>query len=479
MTERKNISVSGIENAVTLCGASFSVRDVAKKCGDVSAATRDRIYHILDGDDRFFSRGDDFVRRDAFFNGKSFPVTPDEREIAEGILVPGHRFAPFISPEVFPSETLLREKDLPVGKKTITAPLGGIFHYHLLLGSEQLFDFLVAESTANAHLRRSRSGNEAVTLEVFDLAAFYRKHDFRCGDAVVCKIVDFQRGKLEISYLPGESRTAARRQKAVASLDAALTEVFDRFEEYLDVPEQLAWGFFLAQSADTVAGISLDEYIRDTQKIAIRSDGDHAVLVPVDRTPEGDDGADGKETPGFLSLSRGETGSLEAILKSLGNSFTSAEMDAFILDACFDRARNFGSFFRRFFGNAPFSDTAQREILYAMLEERFETLFDGYNRADDENKAPIRHDILDAVEERQAFFDFLAETGKEPSIVERELLGECAKIFCRLGETLKKLGDPAFTPDRAEAENLEISVGKELENFDRVMEKLNGQTERN
>lgn len=72
-------------------------------------------------------------------------MTPDSWEIANGLLMPGHRFAPFVSPEIFPSEVLLVPddgEDAAVELREITAPLSQMFHYALLLGSEQVFDFL-------------------------------------------------------------------------------------------------------------------------------------------------------------------------------------------------------------------------------------------------------------------------------------------------------------------------------------------------
>ncbi len=478
MAKREEITINDIENAVQLCGATFTVAEVAKKSGNVSAATRDRIYRILDGDDRFFSEKDTFVRRKDFFVGRRFLVTPDEWEIAEGILIPGHRFAPFVSTEVFPSEAELRLDGKMIAKKSITAPLGKIFHYHLLLGSEQLFDFLIAESGANAHLRVSRSGSEAVTLDVFELATFYREHDFTLGDALEFEIVDFDCGIFNVRFVSGAKRKNQLREKAVAALDAAIVRVFDRFEDYLDVPEQLAWGIFYAGKDFADAAASLDEYVRDSQGLAIHTDGGHAVLVPISRMQE-ENTDEETSVPDFVSLSGGETASLAAILKSIGSTFTPVEIEAFILDACFGRAADFEVFFQHFFGDAPFADDAQKEIFKTMLEEHFEEHLESYNRADDEAKAPVRRDILDAVEERQSFFDFLAESGKDPSAIEKKHLNECAQISHRFAETLKMLDDPGYTPAEAELNELANAVALELEHFDVIMDQLNDQIERN
>ena len=116
----------------------------------------DRIDRTLSGDDRFFDDGKGkYTLRADFFRGYEFLVTPDAWEIEKGFLFPGHRFSAFINPEIFPSEIKLTGPDgKAVELETIQLPVSQAFHHHLLLGSEQSFDFFTAESAANAHLSR-------------------------------------------------------------------------------------------------------------------------------------------------------------------------------------------------------------------------------------------------------------------------------------------------------------------------------------
>ena len=54
--------------------------------------------------------GKRYVPAAQIFTGAEFLVTPDGWEIEQGILVPGHRFAPFMHRDVFPSEAVIRER---------------------------------------------------------------------------------------------------------------------------------------------------------------------------------------------------------------------------------------------------------------------------------------------------------------------------------------------------------------------------------
>ncbi|MEI2999925.1 MAG: hypothetical protein V8T86_03340 [Victivallis sp.] len=124
-------------------------------------------------------------------------------------------------------------------------PVSQVFHYHLLLGSEQLFDFFTAESAANAeNLSRRPQPTDLVTLNVFDLADFYRKHKFTAGDALLCRVDDWCDGRVTAAFLPADDQKESDLKKWIAAYEKALDPVFDRFESYPEIPEQLAYACF-------------------------------------------------------------------------------------------------------------------------------------------------------------------------------------------------------------------------------------------
>ena len=247
-----DVPLKAIEEAVesllpAAAGGDFTMQAVLKAVGaGRSQKLQERIERFLDGDGRFFSDGrGSFRLKSGFFRNFAFPVTPDAWEIENGILFPGHRFAPFVAPEIFPSEARLTAAyATEPGRHEVTAPLSQVFHYHLLLGSEQVFDFFLADSPANAGIRNSTKPTDLVTLNVFDLGAFYREHDFRKGDALLCKVLDYDAGCVEFRYLPGDERKESDLAAFVQQFDKALDQVIDRFENYLEIPEQLCWACY-------------------------------------------------------------------------------------------------------------------------------------------------------------------------------------------------------------------------------------------
>lgn len=473
MSEKKIIDIGEIENAIAAAGSTFTIASLQKALGDKSVALRDRLSRLLDSDGEFFTDGANYFSKAAFFAERKFLVTPDEWEIANRVLVIGHRFLPFFAENVFPSEIILADEKTgqALDKKSVTMPLGKAFNYHLLLGSEEIFDFFIAEDPANAWLRSSRAGSENVTFQLFDMAEFYRAKNFTFGDALLVEVVDYSEGKFKYRYLSGESRSAAARKQAVKVFDAALLRVCDKFERYLDIPEQLAQGVFQAGAAAPLERVSLDEYIRESNALEINSDGDHAVLLPAANfASPGDE--ENSVIPSFISLSGGETGSIGAILKSIGSTYTEVELDSMLRDYCYNRESDAGEFFRRYFGEANFTDEAQEAIFANLIAEKLENMQETYDREADEAKAALRRDVLDFCETRQAFFDRIAAGEIDAGKLDHQLLTDCAGLSGKIDHLLG-----AVEADRAGAvADLEDELGALLDRADAILEKLTPET---
>ena len=462
-----DIDISVINAAVDNAGNEFTIAELMKSIGNKSAAFSNRLARILDGDDRFFSLDDKFIRRDFFFADAEFLITPDSWENCEKMLIPGHRFIPFTDRELFPSEAELIFEGKAVPKKEITAPLGKIFCYHTLLGSETVFDHLVAESPANAHLMHSVNSASQVTLTVFDLSGI--TDDFTDGDALLAKVEDYSKGIISITRLDGAKRQNSAKKEWINALDEAIVKVIERFEEYLDIPDQLAWAAFYAGKEILSAKASIDEFIKSSRKVEITADGDHAVLSIVGSASDTEDGTE-QQTNDMFTLSKGELDPAK-MFRELGSILSTTEIDSFILDCCYARETDFDDFFRRIFGEVTpeYADDAQKATLLNYLEEKFEETFSTYNRADDEPKAEVRSMILEAVSERM---DFMKTAAGCENLPDEKTMQSIAEIAHQLEHILGALNSPKFTPDDTELRHLADRAEELIDEQDELMTKF-------
>ncbi len=469
-----NINSVDIENAIAAAGEKFSVDAIVKSLSPADTdALRRRVERAVNSDETlFFDRSYNCCTRKSFFNGRQFIITPDEWEINEGILFPGHRFVPYISNEVFSSTVEMELSGIPVAMKKIIVPLGRCFHYHILLGSEQIFDFFLADDPANTILKERADRTDPVTLTVYDLAEFYAKNDFIFGDALLCTVTDFDSGRVSIEYLSGSTRTSSGQKEYLKKMDEAAGKVWDEFQDYPDIPEQLAWMVYYS-GIEGVPGGSIDEFIAGSRIVQLRPEGDHAVLTVTGGHHHCEDGEchchdenfdENPFLPEGLSISSGELDDPFKLLANAGVPLNALELDGFMLDAIYGRETDFSGVQSRIFRTADIGldDEAQQAVLLNFLEERFENLMENYNRTDDENKAELRSQIVEAVSRRLDYLNMLADSGRDPDEKAQEKMRRLAGVAAKLSEALKLLNHPGFTPDHQEKENLEILIDDQL-----------------
>ena len=119
------------------------------------------------------------------------------------------------------------------------------------------------------------------------------------------------------------------------------------------------------------------------------------------------------------------------------------------------------------------SDEARQAVLLNYLEERFEELLENYNRVDDEPKAELRSDLVEAISERLELLSYFGSLDRELNEKETALLKALAGISTRLNEALKLLNNPAFTPDEIELERLATLVDAGLDEQEELLNDYN------
>ena len=202
--------------------------------------------------------------------------------------------------------------------------------------------------------------------------------------------------------------------------------------------------------------------------VELRADGDHAVLSIREESPAATD----MELPPGLSISGSALDDPLKLLSGSGVPLSEAELDGFMLDAIYKRETDIDGVFSRIFGHRELDldDDAQQAVLLNYLEERFEELLENYNRVDDEPKAELRSDIVDAIEARLEYLSYLGTLDRDVNDAEKAVMKQLAEISTKLSEALKLLDNPSFTPDDHELEHLSEMVDARLDEQEEILE---------
>ena len=465
--EKKRISIRAIENVLENAPGIFKLESIAEKLGAPGDDDlMKRLEKLIDGDDNYFHTPDwECELKMHYFCRTPFAVTPEEWEIREGILFPANRLTPFLSEEVFPSDADLFYDDEPLPKKEITMPFGEALHYLMLVGHEQILDYLEADSEANSNLRKRLAPTTPVTMTVFDCRQLYKELNFKKGDALILQLTDPDTGEFEVNYRSAAERTEAAKDKWIGDFEKAMTKVIETFRDYLEMPHQIHWAFYYGGEELAGAGASVEEFVADCDSIEMRTTGDHSVFV---QAGTGEEYAQDTENdvPEGVSISAGETSDFGVMLKEVGSSLTPDEIDGFILDNCSARDLNFDNFFARAFpgGQLNFADEAQEAVFMNVLEERFEDLTGNYNRLLDEAKAPLRGTIMELVEDRL-----------EHLSCEEHDHGHCCchdidALFVKVNHLLRQLNSEGFDPSAEEVDKIQSEIEKYADRLEELLD---------
>ncbi|MCP3964939.1 MAG: hypothetical protein GY750_10945 [Lentisphaerae bacterium] len=461
----------------------FQVKDVLEKIPDSLDDDREalelRIERELNGDNRLFKAFDSdkyFLKKD-FFTDQVFLVTPDEIEIDNGILFPGHRFCMFCEEDIFPSEITLKD---PQGEilnlLEFTYNVTALVPYHILMGSEQIFDYFIAENSSNLDLLDQEKPSDKVTLNVFDIAKFYDKHGFSTGDAIVVKVCDWENGVFSFDYLSGNQRKDKDVLNWIDQYSGAVERVIDAFENYIEIPDQLRWAYFLGgKDLLSANSASLDEFYNRSERIEINfEDANHTVLS---RKISPDPSV--TELPENVGISKGKTDSLTSMLKEIGCTLKPAEIEAYMKMQCHNRNYDFDAFFRRCFGSEllNFADDAQEAVFMNYIEERWEYLSQNYNREADAPKADLRARILELTEERSNWFEEVRSLDIDFSMLPQDIMGKLAETAIYLSEMLELLNSEEHSLQTEEADKLESAIDDvadlQIQNIEQINKFIN------
>jgi hypothetical protein len=312
-----------------------------------------------------------YVPRNKFFNKAEFIVTPTALEIKKGILFSGHRFIPFYSQDLFPTESFQIKTDTGclIKTKKIKYKLEDLYHYYSLLGAEGIIENLAADHSDNYELIGNPS--QKINVTVFDFNNFYKENSFAPGMSLIFTVEDWISGSFTVS-INSSDLAEEEKHKWFETIEEGLYKVFDDFGPYMEIPEQFALAYHNAGLSSLKAPpCSIDNFINVNEKIQVKFYENNTILwYPKEQSDSFEPVND------LISISQGTIESLDAILEELGFLVSSVEIEAFIRDALQSGNNSISSILPKIFPETgiAFKDKAQETAFYNHLEELWEEI---------------------------------------------------------------------------------------------------------
>ncbi len=342
---------------------------------------------------------DIYVPRCRFFKGAQFLIAPQPEEIEANILIPGHRFMPFLQRDVFPAACQLSiDNDSPIQMRIDQKPIQDLFLYLSLYGHHGALQYLAADQDSNHDiLDGDLNSNPEVALTVFDMTDVYARHSFKPSDTFLCTVKDWALGIYEMKVVPGIPDTLELRiQKWIEDMDAAIYQAWEEGDYFGDISGQLSEALFMGpKSLYKNPPLHLGGFLARSKKIAIDQTPLGILLTHTDTSPDCliDRAAEAARTP-----ITGRRDSLEAILNDLGLSTTHDEIEAYMRDACSRGEKTLDAAMLRVFSGrqeTTFYNKAQIDSFETFINKLWDDVCANFTPKHDKEIAPLRLRILD------------------------------------------------------------------------------------
>ncbi|HBM17008.1 MAG TPA: hypothetical protein DD381_11795 [Lentisphaeria bacterium] len=318
--------------------------------------------------DRFFSRHH-------FFKGFKFKIELSDFEIENSLLIPGHKFIPFYFSDLFSSSLSLIDNKTkkPIPSKRISFKLRDLYEYYFAFPSETIKESIIADDKTNSKVI-GKNPDGIVTIRVFDLKQFFKSLNCNNFNFLILEVSDWTKGEFIIDICKNELTLDQEQAYMFAEeLESSLYKVFEYFGPYIDVPEQLAWAFFLSEKKIlNIPIITLEEALHISENIDYKYFEDNSILwFKNDDVTLWEKNCETTNNNPF-SISSGKISSIDSIFDELGIPLTSKELNLFI-NTFGEKDLTLSSFISNCLPvHIPFKDKAQEVALLNKIEELYE-----------------------------------------------------------------------------------------------------------
>lgn len=378
------------------------------------------------------------VTRRWFFRQARVLAKPLAWEIDAGVLVPGHRFLPFYSPVLPPVDIELIADGESFDRRTVVRSVRDSLIHFSVFGEQSLMEVLLTEDEANRDIPLDDDGSTLARLSAFDMTEFYIANEFTEGDFLSCRLLDFENGRFECSYLPATHLDPVRKESWAKRMDKGFAEVYDLFGRPTDPELQVAYAYFFAgRRAVTSPGLNLGGYLSESEVANIVSVGSartafwHSQLSP-DRP---------LDVPPTQHMT-GTVDDLESILNDIGSSVSPGTIEA-SMRVSLSNGEGLSSALDRCFEGADlvFYDEQQQLEFGARIDELWQQVSESHDAERDAPIAELRRQFLDVITSFHAWLRDLDHAGVDPRDLPSQPIRELGEATSHVEEILSLLND--------------------------------------
>ncbi|CAI2719550.1 hypothetical protein [Nitrospina watsonii] len=289
---------------------------------------------------------------------------PGKAEQEQGLLVPGHRMAPFVSCELEEGDLTFYDpagREVPKQRKTFF--IEDVIPYFQYCDERHFPDQIKVNQFV--------PGKSMLTVTAWHVRTLYREGGIQPGDALQARLEDYRNGVFSLHPYPAERvrQDRVRLRSLYIGLERVLCDLSQRKgQQPTRLDKQLLYALFtLTERRVEIPAFSFPELVESLGKMAVvRDDRQGIHLAPAHPMgPEPYQWEVVEQTPS------GRTGSLGEIFEDMGLAFTDLEFKAILYSVMATDDFDIEAVFDLLFGakRDTFYDDRQHKAFYRFLRK--------------------------------------------------------------------------------------------------------------
>jgi hypothetical protein len=410
-----------------------------------------------------------WLSRRGCFEQVVFVLTPSRLELLNGILIPGHRCAPFANPMTMPHHYQFFWKGKPVPVTSTEAPPEDLYPFYCIYGEEFAPQYIARDNPKNEEAFNCDPYEDPpeVSIHTLDMRVIYRESSFVPGDRFVARTLNWKDCCFELEKVGKDEWSRDDLEKWAQAAESGFEDSFALLGPGAGTEEQVAFAYWYGgKRMREVPAFSLEEFLFEkTDRI--------------DTVPYGIETRfwfAGKEIPDSKKLQNytvpPDRTFIEELLYSKNIPISEFVILSYIRDAFFRNENGIDEVINRVVPPVIHLEEAEWDLLADFISESMEEYRGNYSLFLDQGAGPIRQRVAEL---HTAVIDLSARLQKgeiETAWMPRHTFIVLSQIQ---GHAAALLEDLAFddSPPESEIIAMDNSVDSMVETYGDVKELIN------
>lgn len=431
--------------------------------------SKDQAFEVLHSSNKIFPLvNDEFITRAGVFTGRWFSFKPTKEEVQKDHILIGHRCMPFANPDIAPDNfTVIAGNNIVDSEPTVFS-MNLAMDTFALYGEGYVIPFIFNDRSNQDIPLTNIQYNlpKEITLTSWCLSAIAGNEEFKFGDRLLCRIINWEENMVEMHVQKNElsefviSNSVIEREEWYSHFEEGLLNGFKRNGPGSSIEEQLALLFLEGQEELCIKNCgSAEEFLKHTKKIGFSQFGVESRIW-----------YNGEMVPYVGEWNK--LVSKDLVLAEMSGSFSPRIIDAYLENYIFEQQKGisrttFEELSRKIFPVNLKMSPSERKSVLLNIEKRHDILKKEYNQFSDYTVAPLRKRILDLFTQINELLCAIGCSGLEVEKFPQQEMVILSQLYTHVVHLLDEV-ENVFLRDQLPVSDISLSLEGMEETFEDV-----------